>query len=224
MRLLIEIVDLSYSYGNLIALENISFGVKKGEFIGVVGPNGGGKSTLIKLLAGIIPIQSGTINISTDKIGFVPQNTSFSSSFPISAIDVVKMGFLNSKTDEAEAVNALEKVGAGEYIHKKIGELSGGQRQRVFIARALVGGSELLLLDEPTASVDPAGSKEIYKLLKSIGLTVVLVSHDLLDLVGVADKIASINKRLIHFDRLKNGSKELCCEVDLLEHFLECHE
>lgn len=220
---MIEVSNLTHHYGSLKALDDVSFSVKKGEFIGVVGANGGGKSTLIKLLAGILPVQQGTIKIATDKIGFVPQNTSFGGGFPISVNDVVKMGFLGGKANENEALNALEKVGATDYKNKKIGELSGGQRQRVFIARALVGGSELLLLDEPTASVDPQGSREIYALLKSLDLTTVLVSHDLLDLVGVVDKVASINKKLIHFRELKNIPKDLCCEVDLLEHYLECN-
>lgn len=222
---MIEVANLTHHYGNFKALDNISFSVKRGEFIGIVGSNGGGKSTLLKILSGATKIQSGTVKISTNKIGFVPQNTNFNNHFPINAIDVVKMGFLgaSSSNQEQEAITALKKVGAESYAHKKIGELSGGERQRVFIARAIIGGSELLLLDEPTASIDPAGSKEIYSLLKALDLTILLVSHDLLDLVGVADKIASINKQLLHFDKLKPTSKDLCCELDLLEHFLECN-
>lgn len=220
---------ISFGYNNQTVLEDISFRVEKNEFVGIVGPNGGGKSTLIKLIAGLIAPSSGNIQIfgknASDqgaKIGYVPQDTSFNPSFPISVIDTVKMGFLGTKDSKMrqKSYEALEKVGMKSFAEKKIGALSGGERQRVFVARALVGESEILLLDEPTASVDPVASKEIYQILKTLQKTVLLVSHDILDLVGVATKIASINKKLIHFEDLEFSNKEICCEVDLLDYFL----
>ncbi|MDD5405663.1 MAG: ABC transporter ATP-binding protein [Sulfurovaceae bacterium] len=238
---ILEIKDLSFAYNGDSVLENINLSLNEKDFLAVIGPNGGGKSTLLKLILGILKTKIGTITIngknSTDdlsKIGYVPQNTNINTSFPIKVIEVVLMGHINAKKplfgygkeEIACALGSLAQVGMQEFANTKIGLLSGGQRQRVMIARALCNHPALLLLDEPTASIDVNGQKQIYELLKELNryMTIIVVSHDISVTLNYANKVAYINKNLT----LHNTTNKFSvtppldghfCEVELMQMF-----
>ncbi|MDR1910842.1 MAG: metal ABC transporter ATP-binding protein [Helicobacteraceae bacterium] len=203
----IEARNVGFFYGGEWVIKDISFSLEIGEFLGVEGPNGGGKSTLIKILAGALTPSEGNVfifgktpNKARGLIGYMPQENGGALSFPIRAIDVVKMGFLASKKrDEKEALEALEKLGAAHLARKKIGELSGGERRKVLIARAIVGGVKAALLDEPTAGIDEGGEIKIAAALKELKKTtaIVCVSHDRSYLQEAADRIISIRTKIV---------------------------
>jgi zinc transport system ATP-binding protein len=213
-------------------LENITLRVKENDFLAIIGPNGGGKSTLLKLILGLLKPKSGTIKVNIDKnfVGYVPQNTNLNINFPITALDVVLMGHIGSKKtlfgyskeEVACAMNSLKQVSMEAYAHVKIGNLSGGQRQRVFIARALCANPKIILLDEPTASIDVQGQQEVYDLLKQLShtISIVVVSHDISVLLNYAKNVAHINKTLVYhkLDNINNrlNQETHLCEVELL--------
>ena len=180
---IVEIKDLDFAYGGEAVLEDVSLNVRPKDFIAIIGPNGGGKTTLLKLVLGLLPPAKGTVRVdgkspqeASPCIGYVPQNVHANHSFPITAIDVVLMGKIEPKNrwsrrsaaNRREAMAALERMEMEAHADKKIGMLSGGQRQRVFIARALVAQPKLLLLDEPTASIDTKGQADFYRLLRDL--------------------------------------------------------
>ncbi len=232
------IKNLYFSYKKDNVLEDINLEVNERDFLAIIGPNGGGKSTLLKILLGLLSPKSGTIKVlgeaphkNLSKIGYVPQNTNINIDFPIKVIEVVMMGdighkrplFGYSQIEIACALGALEQVGMQEYADRKIGSLSGGQRQRVMIARALCTHPKILLLDEPTASIDSTGQKQIYELLKRLNehITIIVVSHDISIILGYADKVAYINKTLT-FHKINSTFKppkdtEHFCEVEMLQ-------
>lgn len=232
----IEVKSLNFSYNNeALVLKNINFSYKKDDFLAIIGPNGGGKSTFFKLLLGLLKPKSGEIKIFNKNpkearkiIGYVPQIFEVNKNFPISALEVVLMGIIDkkifgfySKEDKIEALEKLELVNMKEFANSRISDLSGGQRQRVYIARALISKSKLLLLDEATASIDPAGQSEIYKLLRKInesGIGIVMISHDINIALNYVDKIAYINKELILHDIPKDKNH------NLLEHLMDEHK
>ncbi len=237
----IEIKDLSFAYEKDIILDNINLKVEELDFLAIIGPNGGGKSTLLKLILGIEKFKKGSIKIFNEEsnknistIGYVPQNTNVNIDFPIKVIEVVLMGHFTNKRplfgyakDEiACAMGALTQVGMEDYAESKIGSLSGGQRQRVMIARALCSHTKILVLDEPTSSIDIKGQKEIYNLLKELNsyITIVVVSHDISVILEYANRVAHINKSLSFHDisdkketfHTHNDSGHFC-EVELLQ-------
>lgn len=230
---LIQIEDLSHSYSNTKALEEVNLYIKSDDFLAIIGPNGGGKSTLLKLILDLLPIQNGKIlkNIKNSEVGYVPQNTNLNIDFPITALEVVLMGHIKrkrklfgyAKDDISCAMNSLIQVGMENFADKKIGDLSGGQRQRVFIARALCSNPKILMLDEPTASIDVQGQQEIYELLKELNksIAIVVVSHDLTILLNYAKDVAHVNRTLVYHS-LKEVQKNVTlsddhlCEVELL--------
>ncbi|MBI3873868.1 MAG: metal ABC transporter ATP-binding protein [Arcobacter sp.] len=245
---IVEIQNLSFSYDKQKVLENINLSVNKNDFLAIIGPNGGGKSTLLKLILGINAIQSGTIKIynaipskNLSSIGYVPQNTNINTNFPIKVIDVVMMGHISdnenrekkwwqrifqfgySKNELLCAKSSLAKVGMEQFADQKIGSLSGGQRQRVMIARALCANPKILLLDEPTSSIDVDGQKQIYDLLKVLNksITVIVVSHDISVILKYASKVAHINKVLtfhnVDFNTNIKSDNEHFCEVEMLQ-------
>ena len=238
MKPILEIKNLYFSYESQRVLEDINLDINEKDFLAIIGPNGGGKSTLLKLILGINKMQIGTINIEgkpsikcLNDIGYVPQNTNINTDFPIKVLEVILMGrtkekglfFGYSKAEKKNAQIALEKVGLKEFANKKIGSLSGGQRQRVMIARALFSNPKILLFDEPTSSIDVKGQKEIYQLLKRLSeeLTVVVVSHDISIILEYATKVAYINRTLVLHDldtkeRKFNTKDAHFCEVELL--------
>jgi len=237
----IHIQDLTFSYEKEVVLEKIDLDVEERDFLAIIGPNGGGKSTLLKLILGINPLQKGTLSIfgkppgkARAYIGYVPQNTNINTHFPIKVIEVVLMGHVGEKRplfgygkdETACAMGALSQVGMEAYAQNKIGSLSGGQRQRVMIARALCAHPKILILDEPTASIDIAGQKEIYELLKILNrhITVIVVSHDISVILEYANKAAHINKKLSFHDISDkkqtfhtHGEEEHFCEIELLQ-------
>jgi zinc transport system ATP-binding protein len=238
-KTILEVKNLSFAYVNDLVLQDINLEVQERDFLALIGPNGGGKSTLMKLILGIHEIQSGSIKIfgknagkQASYIGYVPQNTNVNINFPIKVIEIVMMGlakkssfsFGYSKKEVAHAMSMLKQVGIENYAHTKIGSLSGGQRQRAMIARALYTKPKILLLDEPTASIDASGQKQIYDLLKELNksVTIIVISHDLSVILEYANKVAHINKKLFFHDlgSLKNElnpSQSHMCEVELLE-------
>ncbi|MAD42327.1 MAG: ABC transporter [Arcobacter sp.] len=232
---ILNIKELSYSYQeNFKVLENINLNIQDNDFLAIIGPNGGGKSTLLKLILGLLKPQNGVISkkIKNELIGYVPQNTNLNLDFPITALEVVLMGHIGgakklfgySKEDTTCAMQSLQKVGMQDFANRKIGDLSGGQRQRVFIARALCSNPKAMLLDEPTASIDVKGQKEVYELLKELNksICIVVVSHDISVLLNYANNVAHVNKNLVYHN-LESIQKDIhtvddhLCEVELLK-------
>ncbi len=187
-------VNFAYEDG-VTVLENINLELEKGEFACIVGPNGGGKTTMLKLMLGLIKPSSGTVEIlgsapaeKRAHIGYVPQFSKFDASFPVSVLDVVLMGCLQrsfflgrySKNQIEKAFQALTDVGLKDLAAKSFADLSGGQKQRSLIARALMSEPQLLLLDEPTASVDVHGTEQFYRMFSEMNekFTILMVSHD----------------------------------------------
>lgn len=227
----IHINNLFFSYKKIDVLEKINLSIHQGDFLAIIGPNGGGKSTLLKLILNLLSLKKGTITSTFNNIGYVPQNTNLNIDFPITALEVVLMGHIGNKRtffgyakeEISCAMNSLEKVGMNLFAHSKIGDLSGGQRQRVFIARALCANPDIILLDEPTANIDVKGQKEVYDLLKALNqtMTVVVVSHDISVLLHYAKNVAHVNKHLV-FHQLDNVASDVksddghLCEVELL--------
>jgi len=237
----IDIKNLSFAYEKDLILEDINLTVDEKDFLAIIGPNGGGKSTLLKLILGMLKPKKGSIQVlgkaaskNPSHIGYVPQNTNVNTDFPIKVIEVVLMGHVGSKNplfgygkDEiACAMGALAQVGMQEFSQSKIGSLSGGQRQRVMIARALCAHPKILILDEPTSSIDIKGQREIYELLKLLNqsITIVVVSHDISVILEYANKAAHINKQLSYHDisnkketfHTHNGGEHFC-EVELMQ-------
>jgi len=231
MTSLVEIKDLSYSFGSTEVLSKITFSINKGDFVGLIGPNGSGKTTLIKLLLGLYKLSKGSIkilgtNIETftqwDKIGYVPQKaTNFSDTFPATVQEVVLTGCLSNKKfpkkysskDYEMVLESLKKVEMQDYLSRRIGELSGGQQQRVLIARAVVTKPDILVLDEPTTGVDQETQNKFYDLLGELnkeGISILLVSHDLARITRYVTKIASLNKKLDFY----GTHKEFCSHPD----------
>jgi len=237
----IEIQDLSFAYEKDLILENINLSVEEKDFLAVIGPNGGGKSTLLKLILGINTLDKGKITVlgkapkqSLTQIGYVPQNTNVNTDFPIKVIEIVMMGHVEGKRplfgygkhELLCAMGALEQVGMANFAQTKIGSLSGGQRQRVMIARALCAHPQILILDEPTSSIDITGQREIYELLKELNeyITVIVVSHDISVILEYANKAAHVNKNLSYHDISDkqstfhtHGDDEHFCEIELLQ-------
>jgi len=215
------IQNLSFNYDQTVILDTVSLEYNSSDFLSIIGPNGGGKSTLLKLMIGLLKPSSGSITLFGEnplhvnhRVAYVPQDTSANKDFPIKVLDVVLMGRLSkskafstySKEDKSIARAMLEKVGMLPFENQKINALSGGQRQRVFVARALASEAEILFLDEPTASIDTSGQLEIFKLLKELNkeVGIVIISHDINVALNYATKVAYVNKTLYLHDVPKN--------------------
>ena len=245
--LIVKIKNVCFAYNGQTVLEGVSLDIRQGDFIAMIGPNGGGKTTLLKLILGLLKPAKGSIRVlgdTTEKashhIGYVPQDVHINRSFPITAMDIVLMGKLeperrwtkNSAQDRQEALNALKQMEIEAFANRKIGELSGGQRQRVFIARALVSQPKLLLLDEPTASIDAKGQAEFYRLLKTLNkdIPILVVSHDLVAISTYVKSVACVNKRLHYHNQAEITGEMLeemypctdeeVCPVELIAHGL----
>ena len=240
----VSIKELFFKYEKEFILEDINLEIKDKDFLTILGPNGGGKSTLLKLILGINPLTQGDIKIFGNKIadeisniGYVPQNTNVNLNFPISVIEVVMMGqnnikkrFFGYKKDEKiKALELLKKVDMQEYADSKISNLSGGQRQRVLIARALFANPKILLLDEPTSNIDVNGCEQIYQTLEKLNqdITIVVISHDISVVLKYATKAVYINKKLTYHDlsKMKDDFKNMdahVCEIELLEMLGKC--
>ena len=213
--LIADIEQVAFSYNDQVVLENVNLKIFEGDFVAMIGPNGGGKTTLLKLILGLLRPSKGKIHIfdrppqkTSYLIGYVPQDVHINQNFPITAMDVVLMGKLlpgqrwqrNPLKDRQEAMAALHHMEMEAFADTKIGELSGGQRQRIFIARALVTSPRLLLLDEPTASIDSKGQADFFRLLETLNkkMTILMVSHDLLAISRHVKSVACVN-RYLHY-------------------------
>lgn len=223
----IELENVSFAYGEHRVLEDVDLRIDAGEFVAILGPNGGGKTTLLKIILGLLKPDGGRVLVfgqeprkSYTRIGYVPQHELVSPFFPITVLGVVLMGlgykhgFFYGRKEKNQAYAALEKVGMHKLAQRRISSLSGGQKQRVLVARALVSEPELLIFDEPTASIDPQGKVCIYELLADLGegITVLVVSHDLIVASSRISKIAVVNRKII-ISPDKNLHKEM---LDLL--------
>lgn len=212
MNKLIELKGVSVDYGSYRALDSVSLEIFSDDFIGIIGPNGGGKSSLIRAILGIVEYSGeiayyGEFKDSKDKfIGYLPQINNFDKSFPISVKDVVLSGMISrkslfgrySKVDKARAYELLEMVGVESLAKKAIGELSGGELQRVLLCRALISDPKLLILDEPANFVDNNFERELYAILKSLNekIAIIMVSHDVVKTMSVVKNIVCVNKNV----------------------------
>lgn len=205
--MLLSAKDLSVSYDETV-LENISFTVNAGEFLCIIGQNGGGKSTLCKAILGLVPLSGGCVITRENlKIGYVPQECP-QEKFPASAEEIVRMGvrtrrpFL-SGSEKARVLENMRLLGILDLRKKNFETLSGGQKRRVFIARALTASDGVLLLDEPASGLDPLALSELYALLRTLcsrdGITVIMVSHDMDAALSSADKLLYLDKTLRFF-------------------------
>ena len=228
---IVDIKNLNFEYNGETILKDINLTIEKGDYLAIIGPNGGGKTTLIKLILGLLKPTSGTIVLQTKKIGYVPQYTNFSLDIPITILDVVLQGrlsrykFFYSKKDREIAFDKLKLVGMEHSANKKISDLSGGERQRILIARALVSNPDILILDEPTSAIDIKGQKEIYQILKKLPMTKIIISHDINILLEGVNKVAWVSKTLIlhntpdlHFSR---GDGHFC-EIEFINAIQNC--
>jgi len=215
MNVIIQGKNISYSYNKIAdVLSDISFNVNEKDFIGLIGPNGGGKSTLLKIILGLLIPDKGSIRIFgkkpkyvRDKIGYVPQYSQIDLNYPISVWEIVISGLLGRKKigsrfnekDKAKTFKILEKMKLLDLMETPVGQLSGGQRQRVLVARALVRNPKLLLLDEPTNNVDQESGSDLYKLLHNLNknIAIMIVSHDVSTVSKYVNKIFCLNIEMV---------------------------
>ncbi|MGA2955837.1 MAG: metal ABC transporter ATP-binding protein [Thermodesulfobacteriota bacterium] len=243
---LISVENVSFSFNGLEVIQNVSFAILPGDFVALIGPNGSGKTSLIRMILGILKPSTGRIVLLGEelsqftqwqRIGYVPQKaTHMDPYFPASVREVVAMGLLSKKRfprlftrqDEAAIDRALDQVDMKALKNRRIGELSGGQQQRVFIARAIVNGPDVLFLDEPTAGVDADTQARFYEMLADLnrkeGLTIVLITHDFGIITKHVNKVACLNQRLFF-----HGTHDEFCSSSVVqellhgEHHLICH-
>ncbi|HML72870.1 MAG TPA: metal ABC transporter ATP-binding protein [Anaerohalosphaeraceae bacterium] len=234
---LIEIKNVCVRYGPIEALCSISLAISAGDYVAIIGPNGSGKTTLFKAILNLLPLTEGSISLyGTDarrftqwnKIGYVPQvSRNLHKGFPATVREIVASGILSAKSfprmifgkDYSKVIKAMETVGVCDLAERLIGELSGGQQQRVFLARAMVNDPDLLLLDEPTAAIDPATREQFYRTLREIntqfGKTIVLISHDASHIGHFAAKLAYLDKHLVFF----GGFDQFCISPEMTRYF-----
>lgn len=234
---IIEMAHVSFSYGEEPVLKDIHCQILPGSFLGVIGPNGGGKSTLLKLILGLLPIQQGTIKIfdiprqnfrEWEKIGYVSQKANaFNRGFPATVYEIVRSGLVKKtgmfrffpQDTKEKVLEALQAVDMEAFWRRNIGELSGGQQQRVFIARAIVTNPQILILDEPTVGVDSRQVESFMELLKKLnreqGMTVLLVSHDWDAIKDSLTHVLHLNRSIHYFGTPeKYGMKQFVNEVN----------
>ncbi|MFS0575231.1 metal ABC transporter ATP-binding protein [Sporosarcina sp. 179-K 3D1 HS] len=227
---IIQLDDVSFSYDHSLVLDKITLQVNEGEFWALIGPNGSGKSTLINIILGLLKPSRGKLelfgeNIDTfkerERIGYVSQKSnSFNTGFPATVLEVVRSGLTRKKgllkrftdADRKRALDALQMVGMASFADQSIGELSGGQQQRVFIARALVGEPDLLIMDEPTVGIDQQNVASFYSMLNELnrehGIAIVLVTHEIDLVTDLATHVACLN-RTVHFHGMQSDYKKM---------------
>lgn len=216
----IEVRDVSFSYETSTVLDRITLNIHEGDYLGLVGPNGGGKTTLLKVMLGLLSPSHGDVLLfgmpvehfhEWSRIGYVPQKaTHIDPLFPATVNEVVAMGRFGAvglckylgANDRRMITDALAKVGMSDHAHQRIGDLSPGQQQRVFIARALAAEPRIIFLDEPTVGIDATTQEQFYSLLKNLnqdlGITLVLVSHDIDIITHEVTELACINQTLVY--------------------------
>lgn len=241
MNPIIDVDRLTVDYGKNRALDNVCLVVNEGEYLGIIGPNGGGKSTLLGAIIGTVRPTSGNITLfggsaveGRRRLGYVPQFAALDRAFPITVGEVVATACLGSglhplrrigREDRRHCDEMLDSVGLAGFSSRLVSELSGGEFQRMLLARALAKRPDVLLLDEPTSGVDPATRAQIYELLEEknrAGMTVVMVTHDMLAVASSVRRLACLSRTLVY-----HGEPELSedvatamygCPVDLVAH------
>ncbi len=234
MEPIIKLSDVYAGYiPNKPVLRNIDFAVYANDFIGIIGPNGGGKSTLLKVILGLIQPFSGSISHknATSRLGYLPQINSIDKSFPINVIDVVLSGLIGTKgffkrysqDDKNKAMALLRFVNLEQHAQNAIGNLSGGQMQRIYLCRAIINDPEVLILDEPNNFVDKHFEAELYELLQELNkkMAILLVSHDIGTISSIIKTIACVNEEL-HYHKTNKISPEILqtyhCPIELITH------
>ncbi len=245
---ILDIKNLSTSYGPTEVLNDISFNIEKGDFVGLVGPNGGGKTTLAKTILGILPINSGEISLfetklkkfnNFQKIGYLPQKqTGINPLFPASVAEVVLLGILSTKkiikiitkNDWLKVNEILKSLNIDNLKSRLISELSGGQQQKVLLARALASNPELLILDEPSTALDPTSREQFFALLKNLNeqkkTTIILITHDTGYVGKYANKFLYVDRKLVFFGKISDfcpsGEIDSCFEKS--DHHIIWHQ
>ncbi len=236
-RALVKLRNVTVRYDDVTALEGVTLDIFENDFLGIIGPNGGGKSTLVKAIVGALPY-SGDIDFapelfhaSTRLIGYMPQQTAFDTSFPISVLELVMSGLQSERgfrirygaEDRRRAVELLEMAGIAELAERQIGEISGGQLQRALLCRAIIIEPKLLILDEPANFVDNRFENELYTLLRKLSerMAIVMVSHDIGTITSVVRSIVCVNRtvhrhnsNIITEEQLENYN----CPIQIISH------
>ncbi|MDO5552543.1 MAG: metal ABC transporter ATP-binding protein [Planctomycetia bacterium] len=225
MTPVVEMQNVCFAYGNETILDDVSLTIQQGDFASIVGPNGGGKTTLVRLALGLLRPVRGSVRLFGDacertrgRVGYSPQHPAIDLAFPVCVYDVVRMGRMNhrgttsatsllskllvprcTKADRLAIDKAMTQMQINDIAGKPLGDLSGGQRQRVFLARALAAEPDLLIFDEPTNNVDPGGSELLYELLLKLNkeITIVIVSHDLGVVSHYVKSVICVNRRVV---------------------------
>lgn len=207
---LIQVRDVTFGYGREVVLEHVDLDIHERDFLAVIGPNGGGKTTLVKVILGLLRPWSGEVvsRVPRGHMGYVPQFSTFDRSFPLRVQDVVLMGKLGrrgllrryTREDREDVGRILERLKLVDIARAHVAEISGGQLQRVLIARALAGDPAALFLDEPTASIDAESREVLSRVLEELNrrIPVVVVTHDVTSVSPMVGKIACINRRLFY--------------------------
>jgi zinc transport system ATP-binding protein len=233
----VEISNVSKKFNNLSVLHDINLTIEENDFMAIIGPNGGGKSTLLKIIMGVLTPDTGKVRVfgkepkkARDLIGYLPQNVSFDPDFPINVFETVLSGRYRglfkgyTEKDEKAVEKALKYAEILDLKDRQISKLSGGQMQRVFIARAIVREPKLLLMDEPMASIDPEMQNLFYNLLSKLKdeMAIVLISHDVGAVSAHVDKIACLNRELFYHGPVEDAAEGLeniyKCPIELISH------
>lgn len=238
MSAVISINNISVSYDKTKALENITLKIEEGDFVGLVGPNGGGKTTLARTILGLVPMNSGNILLfnqeiktfeSFQKIGYLPQkHTGINPLFPATVEEVIALGLLSTKKgikqinrdDLIKVTEVMKNLGITNLKGKLISELSGGQQQKVLLARAIVSGPKLLILDEPSTALDPNSREQFFIQLKNLNIqkqtTIILITHDTGYIGKYANKLLYIDRKLVFYGKIEDfcpsGDMKTCFE------------
>jgi len=234
MKTILTIKNLEVKFDDTVTLENVNFEIKEKTFITIIGPNGGGKTTLIKSILGFIePSKGEIIKDKNLKIGYVPQKNSFEEKFPIDVKTVILSGILNKKIKlfhsySKENINdlaiTLKKLNIENLKNKQINELSGGELQKVLLARAIISNPNLLILDEPFSNIDSSSTNDYYHVLETLAksMSILIVSHDIGTIISHTDDVICVNKKVhYHHDKeLTNNDIQSTygCPIELIGH------
>ena len=236
MAILLEMQSLSASYGNNTVLEDINFAVHDNDYIGVIGPNGGGKTTLLKIILGLLKPVGGklifnTALINRNAIGYLPQISTGDLSYPVNVFDVVLSGLMiykrafssMSAADKIKAESIIESLGLKEFAKTSLDELSGGELQRVFLGRAIIGDPKLLLLDEPGNFIDSSFENDFYERLKELNnrMAILMVSHDVGTISSHIKSFACVNRKLHYHHSHEITYEDMMaygCPIQIISH------
>jgi zinc transport system ATP-binding protein len=236
MGYLVEMHSLSASYGADLVLKDINFGIEENDFIGVIGPNGGGKTTLLKIILGLLKPVNGSITynsslVNSKRIGYLPQISTGDINYPVTVFDVILSGLMirknfysgMSSADKQKAWDVLGEVGLSDMANATMNQLSGGQMQRVFLGRAIIGEPALLLLDEPGNFVDQTFENDFYEKLKELNkrMAILMVSHDVGTISAHIKSFACVNRSLHYHPSREITNDDLMaygCPIQLVTH------